>query len=141
MSEKNQEPERRMHPGYAWVVSGLTGADRDKVVLSEVDPDHPVNAEGKREVWVAGADSPAVKAAKTPEVVRHLREGELREVGEPEAARVAGRTAQAAPLTDDERAELEALRAKSRDADAALPKVEAQPAPEKPEAAAQPPKK
>lgn len=67
---------------YTWVKSGLTGADKDKVALNEWDPAHPENAEGRTEIWVAGADSPPVKVAKTPAVVQHIRDGELIEVAE-----------------------------------------------------------
>jgi len=70
---------------YTWVRSGLTGDHKDKVAINEYDPAHPLNSEGKPEIWVAGSDSPAQKVAKTPEVVRHIREGELVEVSEADA--------------------------------------------------------
>jgi len=78
-------PAKAAKVEYTYVKSGLSGDDKDKVALNEYDAAHPLNSEGRPEVWVAGSDSPAQKVAKTPEVVRHIREGELVEVSEADA--------------------------------------------------------
>lgn len=70
-------------PELIWV---KTGRSDDRVALYELDPNHPEDAMGNKEIYVAGRDSRPVLAAKTADVQRKLREGELAESSEEEAA-------------------------------------------------------